>query len=1088
MSDNVQTPNNTEPDANSNLVTIHVDGTPYQVDASDNLLAGVLSSKLNLPYFCWHPSMGSVGACRQCAVTVFNDESQQQGRLAMACMTPVTEGMHIGLGDNYSSHFREQVISAMMTNHPHDCPVCAEGGECHLQDMTVMTGHNRRDYVGDKRTFSNQDLGPHIGHEMNRCITCYRCVRYYKDYAGGTDFGVYGSRNKVCFGRQQDGVLESEFSGNLVEVCPTGVFTDKPFSAHFSRKWDLQSAPSVCKGCSVGCNISVGERYCSVRRVVNRYNDEINGYFLCDRGRFGFGYVNANDRITESFGINPQSSAPEAINDTICSKDVQISLAKFKGQRFVAIGSERASLETNAALKHLFGSDNFCSGLTTKQSQMLTLNTQLLQQQRMLSIKQIEQADCVLILGEDVTQTSPRIALALRQSVRNAGLAIAKQLNIPSWQDEAVRTAAGKTLSPLFICDVSATKLDDVATGINYASPDEIVRITQSIEQRLLSDNIAAEPSSTKTTSTTTPLSAEQLSFVEQVCSAIKMAKRPLIVSGHSLQCVELLQQIANLSNSLSASLDENLGNDLGKNLGKNSGENSGENLDASSEHEPKLNINFAILPAKANSLGLASLLDQQSLTLEQVCQQASKQQSQQVSDQSDNMQPGANSKESFKKIDGLVIAENELANLSVSQREQLFASVQTVIAIEHNHTAVTKRADVILPAASFSESQGLLVNYQGKAQCFYPAFTPKLPILPAWRMLSMVDAILGQGLLQAKLHKLQALSASSAQSQNQIPEKKQQSGTANINDFWQLLQSIEPKFPDTSVFIAEQFLLKTARQTHRASGRTAMMANQSVHESKATIDNNSPYKFSMEGASISNNSEDRGQGGSRAMPYTWAPGWNSNQSVSKHQQQVGGELTNTSPIVQIFDPAAPDTFKQTLETADKKQMGAEHNSNIANANHAPTGDPGLTFVVAAHIYGNDYLGLKGSEFKLLSPIPFLALHPKKSAALQLTECSHICLTVDLKQYVCQLKTANSQAVNCAIVYLPESTAQQFDLDSLSEASITAASTEQIQQFKQGLSAQLQQAEIDKQQRLYRLQQNDQFIPIRLVAGGLDDL
>ena len=183
----------------------------------------------------------------------------------MACMTPIKDGMRISLQDKSSAKFREQVIGAMMTNHPHDCPVCAEGGECHLQDMTVMTGHSSRDYQGTKRTFNNQYLGELVGHEMNRCITCYRCTRFYNDYAGGKDFGVYGSKNQVYFGRQKDGTLESEFSGNLVEVCPTGVFTNKLFSAHYTRKWDLQSAPSVCAHCSVGCNTSIGERYGSVR-------------------------------------------------------------------------------------------------------------------------------------------------------------------------------------------------------------------------------------------------------------------------------------------------------------------------------------------------------------------------------------------------------------------------------------------------------------------------------------------------------------------------------------------------------------------------------------------------------------------------------------------------------------------------------------------------------------------------------------------------------------------------------------------------------------------------------------------------------
>ena len=139
-----------------------------------------------------------------------------------------------------------------MINHPHDCPVCDEGGECHLQDMTVMTGHNYRRYKFRKKTYRNQYLGPFVNHEMNRCIQCYRCVRFYRDYAGGKDFDVFGSQNRIYFGRYQDGPLESVFSGNLVEVCPTGVFTDKTLKKHYTRKWDLQSAPSICSFCGVG--------------------------------------------------------------------------------------------------------------------------------------------------------------------------------------------------------------------------------------------------------------------------------------------------------------------------------------------------------------------------------------------------------------------------------------------------------------------------------------------------------------------------------------------------------------------------------------------------------------------------------------------------------------------------------------------------------------------------------------------------------------------------------------------------------------------------------------------------------------------
>jgi len=225
------------------MATIHIDGKPYAVRPGQDLLSACLSLGIDLPYFCWHPALGSVGSCRQCAVKQFKDADDEQGKLVMACMTAADDGTRISVSDPEAEALRRGVIEWMMTNHPHDCPVCEEGGECHLQDMTVMSGHTYRRDRFAKRTFRNQDLGPLVGHEMNRCITCYRCVRFYDDYAGGNDLTALGIAHHVFFGREMDGALESPFSGNLVEVCPTGVFTDKPFSEHFIRKWDLMSTP-----------------------------------------------------------------------------------------------------------------------------------------------------------------------------------------------------------------------------------------------------------------------------------------------------------------------------------------------------------------------------------------------------------------------------------------------------------------------------------------------------------------------------------------------------------------------------------------------------------------------------------------------------------------------------------------------------------------------------------------------------------------------------------------------------------------------------------------------------------------------------
>ena len=169
------------------MAVITIDGKKHEVDEKQNLLHICLSLGYNLPYFCWHPAMGSVGACRQCAVIKYKDEKDDKGKLVMACMEPASDGAIISLKNPEAEGFRTEIIEWLMTNHPHDCPVCDEGGECHLQDMTVMTGHDYRRFRFKKRTYRNQYLGPFVNHEMNRCIQCYRCVRFYRDYADGRD-------------------------------------------------------------------------------------------------------------------------------------------------------------------------------------------------------------------------------------------------------------------------------------------------------------------------------------------------------------------------------------------------------------------------------------------------------------------------------------------------------------------------------------------------------------------------------------------------------------------------------------------------------------------------------------------------------------------------------------------------------------------------------------------------------------------------------------------------------------------------------------------------------------------------------------
>jgi NADH-quinone oxidoreductase subunit G len=518
-----------------NMAIVHVDNQAYEMDPKQNLLHGCLQLGMDLPYFCWHPAMGSVGACRQCAVKQFKDETDQHGKIVMACMTPAAEGTRISIRDSEAAEFRKAIIEGLMVNHPHDCPVCDEGGECHLQDMTVMTGHDYRRYTFEKRTFRNQYLGPFVNHEMNRCIQCYRCVRFYREYAGGHDLNAFALRNIVFFGRDRDGVLENEFAGNLVEVCPTGVFTDATLKRHYTRKWDLQMAPSVCVHCGLGCNITAAERYGVLRRLVNRYNGEVNGYFLCDRGRFGYEFVNSDRRIRQPL-MNGEPIGREA---------ALARLRELTAGGVVGIGSPRASLESNFALRSLVGAGRFYGGIPESESRLLKLMLDIIRggPARTPSLREVEACDAVFILGEDVTNVAPRLALSLRQSVRQQPLQIAERMQIPLWMDHSVREALQEQTGPLYIASLSVTRLDDIATRTIHAAPDDLARLGFAVAHAL--DASAPAPAD---------LLEPVRTMAAEIAGALKRAKRPLVISGPSLGSTTILQAAANVAWALPGS------------------------------------------------------------------------------------------------------------------------------------------------------------------------------------------------------------------------------------------------------------------------------------------------------------------------------------------------------------------------------------------------------------------------------------------------------------------------------------------------------------------------------------------------------
>ena len=324
-------------------------------------------------------------------------------------------------------NFRRQVIEWLMLNHPLDCPVCDEGGHCLLQDMTISGGHSIRRYQGDKRTYQDQYLGPLIQHEMNRCIQCYRCTRYYQEYCGYNDLGVMGIANRIYFGRMNDGTLENPFSGNIVDICPTGVFTDKP-ARYAGRRWDFTRKPSICIHCSLGCSTTVSTRLREVVRQEARFNPAVNGHFICDRGRFGFYYVNQAQRPRQGRIDGQIVDAKAALIEA--KRQLAAITDKYGRDSVAVVGSVRSSLESLISLSGLCQAQGyrgpvFWTNEALAEKMDLIVEAQTFSMTETATMPSLKEADFILSLNCDPINEAPMLALAMRQAVRNGAHMIA---------------------------------------------------------------------------------------------------------------------------------------------------------------------------------------------------------------------------------------------------------------------------------------------------------------------------------------------------------------------------------------------------------------------------------------------------------------------------------------------------------------------------------------------------------------------------------------------------------------------------------------------------------------------------------------
>ena len=333
------------------LVNLTIDGVPVTVPKSTLVIEAAKQAGVLVPHYCYHPGLPVAGVCRMCLVDI-----EKAPKLQIACATQVAEGMVVRTQSPQAKKGRMGVLELLLINHPLDCPICDQAGECELQDFTFQEGRPATRYSPDypKRFNPVEDFGPDVLYVPNRCILCTRCVRFMEDVAKEPVLNVSERGDRAYIGIHPEARLDHPWAGNVVDLCPVGSLLSKDF-LHKARAWELDKTASVCTGCSQGCNITLDTRNTVVTRVRPRPNREVNRYFICDHGRANYRWLNRGDRI-EAPLVKRGGELHATDWDEACEQVA--TLLRGAGGSAVSLVSPRASTEALFLARELFaGSD-----------------------------------------------------------------------------------------------------------------------------------------------------------------------------------------------------------------------------------------------------------------------------------------------------------------------------------------------------------------------------------------------------------------------------------------------------------------------------------------------------------------------------------------------------------------------------------------------------------------------------------------------------------------------------------------------------------------------------------------------------------
>lgn len=396
-------------------ITLTIDGQQATVPIGSSLMDAAKSLGIEVPHFCFHKRLSVAGNCRMCLVEIEGGPPKPTA----SCCFPAGDGMVVHTKSDMVKNARKGVMEFLLINHPLDCPICDQAGECDLQDISVSYGSDQSKYREIKRAVEDKDIGPKIKTVMTRCIHCTRCIRFATEVAGVEEMGATFRGENMSVGTYVESALQSELSGNMIDLCPVGALTSKPY-AFTGRNWELIKTPSVDIMDAVGSNIEIHSRAGKVMRIIPRENDDVNEEWISDTARFSYDGLH-EDRITSPM---LRGKGGKLVNIG-WKKAIETVLPKLKGNKTIAgLAGDVHSVEDlfsfNAFMKETLKSDNVDSRMNGNFLDGSFRPSYLFNS----SIEGIDSADAVIFVGSNPRLEAPIINARVRKNIVNRHLPV----------------------------------------------------------------------------------------------------------------------------------------------------------------------------------------------------------------------------------------------------------------------------------------------------------------------------------------------------------------------------------------------------------------------------------------------------------------------------------------------------------------------------------------------------------------------------------------------------------------------------------------------------------------------------------------